>query len=292
MTRQPASSPASSDERLLTDESIGIELFWEKHKNLILLSALALLLITILALGIWVHLELRRSAAASALANATTLEQLNEVRKKFPGSPPAAVASILAAVLVRESGDLEASTQELQQFTTAHPNSPLRPIARLAIAQNALAKGDSESALAIFRELGTGTDPFITPLARLFEARELIARKEWLEARSILQSILSEFPNSISSQIARGQLEMLTLVEPPEAPQQITPGSEDETQNVAPPSPAEPLTPDQSLPSTDSPTPGSMDSTPATQLPATTQPPTDGSPSPDPANSSAPESNR
>lgn len=213
---EPATTP-SSDDRIFTDESLGWELFWEKNKNLIILGVVAVIIAVLAGLGYWVYRESARAAAATALAEATNLEDLRAVAENFRGSNPAAVASILVAADLRAGGDVKASTEAFESFTMADPNSQLAPLARLGVAQNAAASGDMDAALSVYRELGAGTDPFAAPLARLFEARELVDSGKWAEARSLLQSIANEFPTSIPARLVSGQLEQISLVEPPAA---------------------------------------------------------------------------
>ena len=210
-------SSTPSDDRVFTDEALGWELFWEKNKNLILLGALALVLAVVAAVAIWAYQESNRAAAASALADATNLEQLQAVAEKFPGSAPGAVAAILAAADLRQSGNLTESTAAFEGLSSSQAASALLPLARLGVAQNAGASGNTEAALAVYRELGAGIDPFAAPLARLLEARELVSQEKWAEARSLLQSIASEFPASIPARLVPGQLEQIALVEPPTA---------------------------------------------------------------------------
>ncbi|GAB4168470.1 MAG: hypothetical protein Fur0032_06770 [Terrimicrobiaceae bacterium] len=213
---QSATTPPS-DERVLTDESLGMELFWEKNKNVIILGSVVLVLAVLAVLGFWAYRESSRAAAARALAEAGNLEALRAVSENFRGSNPGAVASILVAADLRTGGNIKASTEAFESFAASEPNSPLFVLARLGVAQNAAASGDMETALSVYRELGAGTDPFAAPLARLFEARELVDSGKWAEARSLLQSISSEFPSSIPARLVSGQLEQISLVEPPAA---------------------------------------------------------------------------
>lgn len=213
-TSATSAASTTSDERVFTDEALGWELFWEKNKNLIVLAAIAVIVVVLAGLGYWAYLGSARSAAASALASAASPEELRAVVENFRGSDPAAVASILLAAKLRENGDMKASTEA---FESLPGDSQLFSLARLGVAQNAAAEGNMEAALSIYRELGAGTDTFAAPLARLFEARELVDAGKWAEARSLLQSIASEFPNSVPAGLVPGQLEQISLVEPPAA---------------------------------------------------------------------------
>jgi len=200
-----------SDERTLTDENLGLELFWQKHKNLIIFAAIAVVVLIIAGIATWVHHETSQAKASRALANARTLEELQNVAKQFAGTRFADVADILAAAKLRDEGRLEESNAAFQAVTTRGLSKHL---AQFGLAQNSASQGKDAEAIAIYTQLAESKDAFAAPLAKLFLARELARSGEYTQARSTLQSIIANFPDSLSAQLVPAQLQQLDLVDP------------------------------------------------------------------------------
>ena len=202
---------AQADERVYTEESLGIEIFWDKHKRKILWIIAVCFLAAIAAVVATAVYEKQQNAMQVELASATTQEQLLAVANKYAGTEIAAVARLLVASELRTAGDTAAVDAAFSEITK--PAMPAT-LARLGVAQNAAAAGKADEAILIYREVALAGDNFTAPLARFFEGTETLAQGKHAEARTIFQSILTDFPKSVAARVVPQQLEKIALVEP------------------------------------------------------------------------------
>lgn len=207
--------PLPADERIYTDESFGLELFWEKNKTAILLGVASLVALA-LAVTIWFYRQHTiAEEAQKAFAVANTPDAWREVIAKFPHSMPAASSRLMLAESLRDSGDLKGSTEVYNEFIAQVPNSnPLHGLALLGLAQNASASGDMDASLEKLKEAATSSSTYAAELALLLEGRQLAEAGKYQEARRIYESIPTEFPNSLVARIALSQLEQIAIIDP------------------------------------------------------------------------------
>ncbi|MEX1119242.1 MAG: tetratricopeptide repeat protein [Terrimicrobiaceae bacterium] len=207
--------PLPADERIYTDESFGVELFWEKNKTAILLGIAAIIALA-LAVGIWVYRQHAvAEASQAAFAVAAGPDAWRELIAKYPASQPAAAARLMLAESLRESGDLKGSTEAYQEFVRDVPQThPLHGLALLGLAQNASASGDQAGSLEKLKEADASSSTIAAELARLLEGRQLSEAGQHKEARAVYESIPTEFPNSLAARIALSQLEQIAIIDP------------------------------------------------------------------------------
>lgn len=209
-----AEQNSGADERVFTDEQFGAELFWAKNKNLILAAISAVVVAGLGVLG-WVivdHNAIQESQRA--LAQADGPDAWRAVSEKFAGRPAAAVAQLLLAESLRESGDAAASTSAYQTLVDREPDGPLTGLARLGLAENAAASGDYNRARDLF-SAANSAGGFAAPLALYLSGSLLADNGDSAKAKSEFDSLRAEFPDSLPARIAARKLEEIALVTPP-----------------------------------------------------------------------------
>lgn len=235
----PEAPQPSSDERALTDEALGFELFWEKNKKRILATAAVLLLAGLVAAAWLIHSHSRRLAAEQALMAASSAEEYQEVARKFKNTPAAPTALALAAAKMVEKGQWREAAAEYEACLAAYPRSTLAGPSRLALAALALADGRQKQGLEMLAAAASDSDPYTTSMAMLLRARELVAVGEWPAARSALQTLISSHPRSPAAITAQGLIQQLAAIEPPpsqdESVLQIGGAADPSLPNSAPP---------------------------------------------------------
>jgi len=211
----PSPNQPQADERTFTEENFGAELFWEQHKALIL-GGIATVLIA--ALGIvffFVSNHNTKLEGAAALAAATTSAELKEVADKFSGTPAASSAQLLIARDLRQEGSYETSTTLYQSLSS----EPFAAIAQLGPASNALAENNPKEAEALLSALELSGSQDAAPTALLLLATQELASGQLESAKAHLESITTEYPQSIPALVAPGRLQQIAKVLPePAAP--------------------------------------------------------------------------
>jgi len=207
--------PLPADDRIFTDESFGIELFWEKNKTAILLAVAAVIAL-ILAVSFWTYRQnALKEEAQKAFALANNPDTWREVIAKFPGSLPAASSRLMIAESLRQSGDLKGSTEAYSEFLATVPKTnPLQGLALLGMAQNASASGNMTESLEKLNEAAASSSSYAAELALLLQGRQLAEAGKYQEAKAVYESIPTEFPNSLAARIALSQLEQIAVIDP------------------------------------------------------------------------------
>lgn len=207
--------PLPADDRIYTDESFGIELFWEKNKTVILLGVASVIALA-LAVSIWFYRQHTIAAESQqAFAVADGPDAWRAVIVKFPHSLPAASSRLLLAESLRESGDLKGSTEAYDKFLAEVPETnPLHGLALLGLAQNAAAGGDQADSLKKLKESAASSSNYAAELALLLEGRQLTEAGQYKEARAIYESLPTEFPDSLVARIALTQLQQIAIIDP------------------------------------------------------------------------------
>lgn len=208
--------PVPADERILTDENFGLELFWAKNKGWIFAGATVVLL-ALVALGAWIvssHTHAQEAKRAFALAGDP--DAWREVADTYPRSPVAGSAMLLLAAALRAEGGPGASTRAYEEFLARWPGHPLEGVARLGLAGNAADAGRDGDSLALLREAAGGTG-FQAPVAMFLEAMALLDANNLAGAREAFTSLTTTFPESLPARFAPAQIQQIDLVLPPAA---------------------------------------------------------------------------
>lgn len=210
----------------MDDSALRWELAWQRHKGSII-GLGAVILLGVLGFGGWtVWRTMRDDAAARALAVAEGIEDLEGVVSEFAGTMPAADALMRLAAERRTAGDLEGSTSAFRDFLARYPRHELAGGALLGIGQNLDEEGDSEGAIAIYRQVVTDySGSYAAPFAAYAEADILLREFKRGESLRSFNMIISQYPASqvarmAASQAARiGSLPGIDGGEEPSAPQ-------------------------------------------------------------------------
>lgn len=200
-------SPIPTDDSVIERDGIDAALFWHAHKKKILLGLLAVLAIGGGSLAWYVSSTLRAKGAVAALAGANELPQLEAVIKTYGGTMPAADAMLLVAAANRKAGKLEESTSAFQNFLKSFPNHPLAGGALLGVGQNQDAAGNSPEAMSTYQQVVEKyPKSYAAPFAGYAQAEILLRDFRRDEAKVALDSLVSQFPNSMIARLATAQL--------------------------------------------------------------------------------------
>jgi TolA-binding protein len=199
-----------ADDRVYDVGSFEAELFWAKHRSIILVC-LGIALAVAAALVFWfIRAHIQRQAAAVLFAEAKDPPAWREVIEKYPNSAPAAGAYFLLADSLRREGKLEESSAQYEKFLTAFPKSSLVGGARLGLAENLAVAGKTDEALAALRSLSQkDAGSYAAPFAALLEGRILMRSGKFDEARKVFANLVSSYPRSPAGRTAGAQLDAI-----------------------------------------------------------------------------------
>jgi TolA-binding protein len=206
-----------ADDRVYDIGSFEAELFWEKHRA-ILLACVGIALVLAAALAIWfIRAHSQRQAAAALFAQAKDPAAWREVIERYPGSAPAANAYFLLADSLRRDGKLEESSVQYEKFLAAFPKNSLVGAARLGLAENLAVAAKTDEALASLRSVREkDADSYAAPFAALLEGRILMRSGKFDEARKVFSNLVSSYSRSPAARTAGAQLDAIVPFLPPE----------------------------------------------------------------------------
>lgn len=208
--------PAPADERVYEETSLGAEVFWEKYRNSIIGVVVALVVAGAAVAGWSLYSSTAKSAAEALFAEARGPEGWNAVIEKYPDSMPAADAYFLLAQFQRDQGRIEESTATFQKILAIFPKHPLAGGASLGIAENLLVSGKGEEAMNAFRDVQVRySNTYAAPVALMLEGRMFISQGKLEDARRVLNTFLSAYPDSFLRGSVEQQLQALNALLPP-----------------------------------------------------------------------------
>lgn len=204
------SAPVPNDDTVLLHDEVDAALFWHTHKKTILLWTLVAVAVIGGGLTWYVTSTLKTKAATTALAEAKDIPQLEAVVRDFKGTQPGADATLLLAGAYQSTGKLAESTAAFQDFLKTYPKNPLAGAALLGIGQNQDAAGDPAAALATYQQVvETYPKSYAAPFAGYVQAEILLRDYRRDEAKTALDSLISQFPESLVARLAGAQLARL-----------------------------------------------------------------------------------
>jgi predicted negative regulator of RcsB-dependent stress response len=169
------------------------------EKNLKPLVAFAFILIAVLtALGV---VRYRTDAVAreagGAFTAADSVEALDAVIAKYPGSQAAANSLLAKAELLWEKNQKDSSTAALKKFLETNSKHPLVAQTKLALASRLEGMGEKAEARTLYEELvAQYADSEVTPLAAIRLGDLLWAEGKTDEAKAIYESLPSKYPGT------------------------------------------------------------------------------------------------
>lgn len=191
------------------------DLFWQEHWRKVA-AAVAAVIAAILLAGLWsLYTSHVRSSAEALYSTASDTDGWRQVIEKFPGTVPAGNASIMIANSLREQGDTVGSAAELEALVAAQPNHPLAGAAWLTLGELRQLQGDNEGALDAYRTAsGRYSASYAAGLALIAEARLLTGVGRTGEARAILESVGTLYPNTPAAMVATAEKSSLGKASP------------------------------------------------------------------------------
>ena len=203
-------TPIPNDDAVVEHDEIDAALFWHTHKTNILLGILAVLVIVGGSLGWYVSSTMTANNSVTALAVASDVPQFEAVVKNYGGTMPAADAMLLVAAANQKAGKLDESTAAFQNFLKSFPTHPLAGGALLGIGQNQDAAGNSKEAAATYQQVVEKyPKSYAAPFAGYAQAEILLRDFRRDEAKVVLDSLVSQFPDSVIARMAAAQLTRL-----------------------------------------------------------------------------------
>lgn len=195
------------------------DLFWQAHWKKFVWG-LAVVVVFILAFGVWQFWTARTLGAAEALySTASTPEAWREVVTAYPGTVPAGNAQLRLAGSLRADGDLAGAAAELENLLAAQPGHPLAAAAWLTLGELRQIQGNNDGALEAYRSAASGQKTsYAAPLALLAEAKLLAETDRAAEARAVLSSVGTLYPDTPAAFIASAELARLSPPEPTVSP--------------------------------------------------------------------------
>ena len=204
------SAPIPNDDAVIEHDGIDAALFWHTHKNNILLGILAVLAIGGGSLAWYVNSTMTAKNSVAALAVANDVPQFEAIIKNYGGTMPAADAILLVAAANQKAGKLDESTAAFQNFLKSFPTHPLAGGALLGIGQNQDAAGNSKDAVATYQQVVEKyPKSYAAPFAGYAQAEILLRDFRRDEAKVVLDSLVSQFPDSVIARMAAAQLTRL-----------------------------------------------------------------------------------
>ena len=201
------SAPVPNDDAVIEHDEIDAALFWHTHKNNILLGILAVLAVGGGSLAWYVSSSLTAKNSVAALAVANDVPQFEAVIKNYGGTMSAADAMLLVAAANQKAGKLDESTAAFQNFLKSFPAHPLAGGALLGVGQNQDAAGNSKDAMATYQQVVEKyPKSYAAPFAGYAQAEILLRDFRRDEAKVVLDSLVSQFPESTIARLAAAQL--------------------------------------------------------------------------------------
>ena len=200
-------APIPTDDAVIEHDGLDAALFWHTHKKSILLGALAVLAIGGGSLVWYVSTILADKAAVAALADANDVPQLETLIRNYGRTMPAADAMLLVAAADQKAGKWEESTGAFRNFLKSFPNHPLAGGALLGVGQNQDAAGKADDAMSTYQQVVEKyPKSYAAPFAGYAQAEILLRDFRRKEAKVVLDSLVSQFPDSIVARLAGAQL--------------------------------------------------------------------------------------
>ena len=186
------------------------DLFWQEHWKKFA-GGLVVVVLLILVTGAWSFWQSQRRSAAETLYSAYAgPEGWREVLLKFPGTVAAGNAQLRLAEALRTEWKADEAASTLETFLAAQPEHPLAPAGWLTLGEIRQMQKNDAAALEAFRTAsGKYPSSYAAPMALLAEARLLIVGGSRGEAKALLESIGTSYPQTPAAMIAAGELSII-----------------------------------------------------------------------------------
>lgn len=184
------------------------EIFWEEHRQKILLIIGSLLLLVVLVGSILFFQYSRRQAANALLAQATGMEEWQKIVQRYPNSGATADALLLMAAAERDQHHLDKSNALYSQFLEKFSHHPLAISGLIGRAINDDIAGNPQQAISEYQQAASAyPKSYGAPFALMSEARILTRQGKTVEVKRILSTISTQYPDSlVTTMMKRGAI--------------------------------------------------------------------------------------
>lgn len=213
--QQPAGAARRPD-LLPNEQEISYEnlLEWIDHRKNWLIGLFGVAILAIVGMVAWRYQETKvESEAATALAEARSIESLQGIVQRHAGTRSAVFAAMALADIFFQQSEWDKAAALYQGVLRDHASSPLAPAAVLGMGAIEEARGNKEDALRLYRSISTaGPGSFAAPQAALAAAQLLERTGRLIEARQAYEDVASRFPASPSRMEALSRLQRLNVL--------------------------------------------------------------------------------
>jgi len=211
VTPSDANAPEPSDqEEEIIESGFDLLLFWDQNRQAILLAA-GVILLGLVGFGIYQYNQTQRlTAAAAALAHASTEADYRQITEKYSGTVAAGNASLHLAAKLREDRKYDEAISVLQNFLEKYPKHPLVAAADLSIGETLDAEKKTDEAIAKYEEVAAKyPESYSAPLAVIAQANILKGQGKTEEVRRVYENFVAQFPDSVFSQEVMTEMRLL-----------------------------------------------------------------------------------
>jgi len=173
------------------------DLFWEEHRQKVLLALAAFLFLALATGGILLLRRSHRIAAENLLSQSTDIAAWQKVIASYPSSGAAADATLLIAAAQRQAHDVASSNNTYAQFLEKFPHHPLAISAMIGKALNDDVTGHPDQALDELQQASVAyPKSYGAPFALWMRARLLARMGKMEDSKKIIQMISTQYPDS------------------------------------------------------------------------------------------------
>lgn len=184
------------------------EIFYRQYRKPILIVSCLIVTLSFIIGGILFWKRLERLDAENLLSHASSIEQWRVLVDRYPRSQASANALLLIAGAQSQKKQWEASCKTYREFLKYFPHHPLAISSYIGIAMNKDATGNSQEALSALQQAVAGyPKAYGAPEALLFEAKIMTRLGKKEEANRLLQTIMTQYPDSLVSTLVLKQRE-------------------------------------------------------------------------------------
>jgi len=203
------------------DAALEARVFWLRFKNEIAAAVLLALIALVVFAGYRFYSEQHAAAASALLGSAKTAQDYQQVIARYPNTPAGASAYLFLAETQRNEKKFAEANATLRVFADKNPDHELAPAARMAMAANLEAMGETDEALSMYQQIAAAyPKSFDAPLALISQVPLLKAKNRIEEARRVCETILTLYrdeqgrPTSFWANEAMRELRSLKSAEP------------------------------------------------------------------------------
>ena len=189
-------TPNDPKKNVTPDELKELSDWWQEHGNLVS-TVLLVVAIAIVGVRYWrSHVAARAEQASAAAATAASVSDLEAVASEYASTPEAPLVLLRVASLQCRDGHFDVAAERYAEFLGKHADHELAPVAKLGIAFTDEAQGKFDAALAAYEAFLAAAPGYLEPVALLGKARVLALLERTEEARTVLDSVTANKPNT------------------------------------------------------------------------------------------------